>query len=271
MTSSERDASLYSGQPITLYLFERGLTRWAYTTADRDIVFQGNTFKSLAIYDDGRRNTGDPAADALEITAPADLEPAQLYRGMAPTTEVFVTVRETHFGETDASIVWSGSIYGVNWKDLDRCKITCQNIVSSFEQPGLRLVWGRNCPYALYDKGCKVDKELYAVEGVVDTLTLATIEVSEMASFEDGYFTGGFVEWPIGPALYERRGIEQQVGTLAVMFGGTSGIAAGQTLTLYPGCPRTLDVCDYRFDNSENYGGDPHRPDRSPFDGNPVF
>ena len=271
MTFNSPENSLADGQPVRLYLFERGLTRWGYTDADRDITFETVTYRSLQISDAGIRDSGDPDADAFEITAPADLAPAQLYRGIAPTTEVFVTVRDTHYGESDAQISWMGSIYGVNWPAIDRCKITCQSIAASFEQPGLRLVWGRNCPYSLYDTDCRVNRDLYAVEAVIDSLNAGSIEVSEFAGFADGYFDGGYIEWPIGPALYERRGIESHVGSSAAMFGGTTGLPPGGTITAYPGCARIAQVCNDKFDNIENYGGDPHRPDRSPFDGNPVF
>jgi hypothetical protein len=39
----------------------------------------------------------------------------------------------------------------------------------------------------------------------------------------------------------------------------------------YPGCPRTIAVCDARFANHLRYGGVPHLPGKSPFDGDPVF
>ena len=81
MTFDARETSLDDGQPIGLYLFERGLTKWGFCSADRDITFDSVVYRALVggITDDGVRHTGDADADALEIVAPGDLAPAQFH------------------------------------------------------------------------------------------------------------------------------------------------------------------------------------------------
>lgn len=271
MTFDAREISLADGQPIRLYLFERGQDRWAYCTADRDIEHAGVLYVSTSITDNGTRQTGDIEADAFEIIGPHDLSVAQLYRGMIVSREITLTVRDVHYQDEEPLVSWVGRIHGVEWTAEDRCKITCQSMQAAMAQPGLRLSWSRNCPYALYGRGCGVDKTQFEVPGTIADLNGLSIEVAALNGFADDYFTGGFIEWPVGDAEVERRTIESHTGTTAVMFGGTAGLVQGQAVTAYPGCPRTIDVCDSRFNNAENYGGVPHLPGRSPFDGNPIF
>ena len=67
-----------------------------------------------------------------------------------------------------------------------------------------------------------------------------------------------------------RRGIESQNGNNFQVLGSTDGLEVGTAVTLYPGCPRNTTACKL-FNNLPNYGGFPHLPGKSPFDGSPVF
>ncbi len=266
------ETSLASGKPIRLYLFERGASlRWAYTGPDRDITYQNVDYLRREISDDGIRQSGESSADALTITGPASLAVAQLYRGAPPSDEITLTIRDMHFGDTEALVSWSGSISDVNFPAVDRCEIVCESLAASLQRQGLRLAWQRNCPYALGDRNCKVDMEPLAVPGTVITLDGTTLSATAWAGYPDGWFAGGWVQWPVGGGEFDRRGIESHVGGVLGLLGGTAGLALNQVLTGYPGCSRTIQVCQDKFTNSDNYGGVYHLPGRSPFDGKPVF
>ncbi len=272
MSSDAREISLVGGQPVRLYLFERGAsTRWAYNSSDRDISFNGIDYLGRAISDDGIRQSGQSSADALEVVGPATLGVAQLYRGVPPSDEINLTIRDLHFGEADALVRWSGSISDIDFSAQDRCKIRCESLAASMAQEGLRLSWDRACPHALGDRLCRVDMDVYAVAGTVITLDGISVSATTWAGYADGWFAGGWVQWPVGGGEFDRRGIETQVGGLLTLLGGSDGIALNDVLTAYPGCTRTIEVCHGKFANSDNYGGINHLPGRSPFDGNPVF
>jgi len=268
---SEIESSLAFGEPVRLYLFSRASQNWGFNSSDRDIEFEGVLYKSEAITDTGERQTGQPDAQSFEVTVPADNPVAQLYRGAAPSAEVMLTVRDMHFADQDPLVAWIGSIFSVRWPALDRAKITCESLAATLQNPGLRLSWSLNCPHALYGRGCLVEKDNFRFAGTISSLDGVTLEIPELADQEDGFFTGGFIEWSIGPALVERRTVEAHTGTSARLLGGTAGLTAGTAVDMFPGCPRTAQVCNDRFDNLDNYGGHPHLPGRSPFDGNPVF
>lgn len=275
MSYDTRERSLATGQPVRLYDFRRGAQRWSYCSADRAINFQAATWRAVAISDDGVRLTGEASADVLLITAPATLEVAQLFRAAPPSAEIEVTVRDYHYGEADtaasAVVVWAGSISGVGWPQADRCAISCESLGASMERPGLHMSWERTCPHTVYGPRCGVDRNLFAVEAEVQTLTGAAISSGAMAAHPDGYFSGGYVEWPVGAGELERRGVELHSGSELLLLGGTQGLVAGQPFTAYPGCRQTDSYCNTIFFNLPRFGGFKHLPGKSPFDGDPIF
>lgn len=272
MSFDSRERSLVSGQPIRLYQFTRGTLTWAYNSSDRDIQHNLVLFRTVrgGIKDDGIRQTGQSSPDTLKITAPADLEVAQLYRGATPSSEVALTIFARHFLTNDYLVIWSGGVRSVGWPAVDRCVISCTPLTARLTMLGLRLAWERTCPHALYSPACGVDRNLYRVEANVETLDGASVSAPAFASYPAGYFTGGYLEWAIGGGVYERRGIEQHQGSRLQLLGGSAGIVPGQALRLYPGCAQTTASCK-SFNNLPNYGGIPHLAGASPFDGFNVF
>lgn len=273
MSFDSRERSLADGQPIRLYQFSRGVLRWAYNNSDRDITHNNQVFKTLrgGISDSGIRQTGESNVDGLKITAPADLEVAALYRGMPPSGEVALTIFDLHYQEADFVVAWAGSIQSVSWLARDRCQVVCQSLSARMSMQGLRQGWERPCHRSLYDLGCTVNRDLFRVNTSIQSLTGAAVSNGAFASFPDGYFTAGFVEWSIGSGEYDRRAIERHNGSLLTLLGGTAGLGNGQELRVYPGCDQTIQTCAARFNNHLNFGGIWHLAGRSPFDGNPVF
>lgn len=275
MSFGARERSIAAGRPVRLYEFRRGALRWAYCSADRDITLLGGLFKATPISEDGVRLTGETTADVLTITAPGNLEVAQLYRGAPPSAEVALTMRDFNDGDGEAPdstrVVWVGSISGVRWPQPDRAEISCQSLSASMERPGLRLTWERSCPHTIYDRRCGVDRNLFALATDVQTMDGARISNGALAAQPDGYFAGGFVEWSVGSGELDRRGVEAHTGSDLVLLGGTQGLVPGLAFTVYPGCRQTSVYCNATFNNIVNFGGFLHLPGKSPFDGDPIF
>lgn len=272
MAFAAREVSVQDGQPIRLYLFKRGPFRWAYCSADRDITVNNQIYKgNCQVSDEGINFTGTSSVDTVTLTMPSSLEVPQLYRGVAPSQAVSLTIWDYHYGDSDYLVAWIGNIYNVKWTNDSTTEVTCQSLAASMDQPGLRYRWQRGCPYSLYDRSCKVDESLYAQRGLVSSLSGSTVVVASASDYPDGYFSGGYLEWDIGEGVFERRGIRVQAGTSLLLLGGTFGMSLGLNVTLYPGCPRTTTACDTKFNNIVNYGGIPTLPGTSPFAGDPIF
>ena len=219
-----RTNSVSDGQPITLYQFALGNNQkvWRFTDADQDITVNGEQWLATAISDSGRK-TGDN----LRVSLPSDNAVAQLFRGIAPSQSVTLTVMRLHWQDNEIRVVWIGTIIEAKRPETHQTELISAGLSSTMRSAGLRLMWGRSCPYSLYDSDCKVDKAKFAVAGL-------------------------------------------RVQALTIM-GGTQKISVGTLITVYPGCDGQVKTCRDKFNNVLNFGGIPHMPNKSPYDGSRIF
>lgn len=271
MSYNDLESSNYNGEPIYLYEFRLNDQYWRYTSAATSKSMGGFVWEPMGVSDDGVKQTGDTTVDALNITMPISSPVVGLFRGTPPSNPVFITLRRFHFGDTDAAVCYVGEVQQSNMNTPVSAVMTCNTLSASMERNGLRLAWSRSCPYALYDSCCKVNKEDFRFDGTIQTVGGSSIIVPGAEIYGDRYFAGGFIEWNDPRYGTERRAIEKHTGDVLVIFGTVSGLAGGMVIKIYPGCPRTTDACDTKFNNLANYGGVPSMPPTSPFDGNPIF
>lgn len=278
MAFNDREISNQEGEPIALYEFHYGNSYWRYCTSDKNEIVgedgNGNplVWAALAITDEGVVQGGSDQND-LQITMQADLPVPKLFRNNQPSGKVWLTVRRWHLGDpgTETPIQWVGTVINAVLVDEATVQMGCRSLGGTYDRQGLRLAWGRMCPHVLYAPyGCKVDKSLHAYPRVIATLDGNSFTCETHAEPAEGTFTGGFFEWSRPDGSYDRRGIEAQNGNHFVVLGSTDGLAVGSEVTIYPGCPRNTTGCK-AFNNLPNYGGFPHLPGKSPFDGSPVF
>ncbi|MBE9577842.1 phage BR0599 family protein [Moraxella sp. K1664] len=279
MSFADFETSLQNAQPIRLYQFSRGAWRWGYTSADRDVRFQNMNFVSLlgGIKDDGIRQTQDSGGDLLTLTVPSSCDLAQMYRHFAPAQTVNLTIFDLHYPELASTeqgaylAVWKGFVVGVKFVGDHTAQVQCQNLSVSLERTGLRKTWSKLCCHQLYGKGCNLDRQAFMSEMTVVAVDSSFVDVvlpSDKSS--DDYFTGGYVQWSSEYGI-EQRGIERQLGNRLQLFGGVQGLTVGQNIKVFAGCNRTFTACQSKFNNTDNYGGSPHMPHKSPFDGTPIF
>jgi uncharacterized phage protein (TIGR02218 family) len=272
MSFNTLELSNYDGKPIRFYEIMFGNRAWYYNQSDRDIIWNGTTYVGVNIGDDGIQQSADTASDALTLDAPADLPIVAEWRGTPPSDQVFLTIRDTHYGDPDgeAPVVWIGTITDVKRPTPATAKIVGQTLSMTFKRSGLRLTYSRNCPYFLYDVNCTVDPEQYKIAGVITALDGTTLTAPEWGG-QSRSWAGGFIAWDRNGTL-EKRTIELDLGGGRIqLMGFTDKIEVGMTVFAYPGCARVSSVCNDDFNNIINYGGFKALPGKSPFDGNPVF
>lgn len=273
MTFQAYESSVEDGRPITLYRFTLGTTVWRYTSHDRDVLLpDGTVWKSVAISDEGIKQSGEAASDAMNINAPITIGPVQAHLVTPPSQAIQVVILRKHANSDDVAAAWAGEVMQVNPAVPGQARITCETTAVSMRREGLRLAWQRTCPYALYDAvTCKVNKASYGHPLIVLARNGFTILTNDAEAYNDGWFSGGFIQWLHPVRGMEFRGINFHDKNTLGIFGAVEDIYEGLRVTAYPGCSRTAAVCLNKFNNLPNYGGVPNMPGKSPFDGNPVF
>lgn len=280
------EISSAAGRPVGLYTFQYGNTVWRYCTADEDLTLAGPpdelgnaediVFTALAITDAGVTQGGSDQND-LSITTQQNLPIALLFRNSYPTGKVWLTVQKWHWGDdpTETPIIWKGTITNAQPVD-EAASVTLigRSLGGTYDKQGLRLSWSRQCGVVLYGYGCNRNnsnpKSAHAYARTISAVTGAGFSTVETTGPAEGTFTGGFVEFVRPDGSPDRRAIESWAGNNFGVLGSTVGLVVGATVTLYPGCARNTTACK-AFGNLPNYGGFPHLPGKSPFDGSPVF
>ncbi|KNE87173.1 hypothetical protein PSTG_19448, partial [Puccinia striiformis f. sp. tritici PST-78] len=111
------------------------------------------------------------SGDGMDITVPSTNDVAMLFRGVPPSSPVRIRIYRLHAEDAVAEFrtVWVGTVSEVKREAIERTKLVTSSLASTFSRVGLRLTYGRACPYALYDHNCKIDPLAFGITGLVIT------------------------------------------------------------------------------------------------------
>lgn len=178
-------------------------------------------------------------------------------------------------------VAWTGFISSASRASPGMLKLVCTSSLSKLEATGLRLTWGRSCPYTLFDyRTCKVDENQHRVFGRITAVDpsgffftpISPTAVPASSYLSSGWFTGGMVVWghkfwtgeeysgTKARRLIEQRGVQSSAAQRIEVQGGTAGMYVGDKVILLPGCSRSSQVCHQKFNNLANCGAIPGIP-----------
>lgn len=262
-------------------LVESGLTPrvWTYTNADSPIVYGGETYVPTVISRTQAESKNDMARSNLTLTMDLFNEDA---RNWMENTDQLLVLTVVEIDESDdVSVVWKGRFVSRKPSPTN-IQMVFESVFTSIRRPGLRARFQRACRHSLYGNSCKVNRNLFVVNGVPSSMSGVSLVVPEAASYPNGYFTTGMVESSDG----EFRFIINHVGNTLTLMHPWTGLEESLTLDgyglsygkyyggvgvkLYPGCDRSRSTCNSRFSNLPNYGGFDWIPQRNPYDGSSI-
>lgn len=182
----------------------------------------------------------------------------QLSRAFMPTGEYGNTAVGTvvifygRVGEVDASR--SQVTFSIN----SHLELFNQNMPHNMYQAG--------CMNTLYDASCTLMKTLFTVPGqVVNGSTSSALQTNLAQA--TGYFDYGVITftsgdnngevWPIKNFV---GGTPSQVNLLIPLMNAPN---VGDSFTIYPGCDKTMNTCQNKFNNLQNFRGQPFVPEVS--------
>jgi uncharacterized phage protein (TIGR02218 family) len=263
------ETSEQGAQPVELYTFRRGVERLDYTSSDVAVVYQTRTYTPAPLQRQAIEETSEISRADLRITAAHDFAPAEWFSPYPPSEVVSFELRRLHRGDTDAALFWIGRLITVSWKDTT-AELQCESLLASMRRPGLRRLYQRSCPHALYGAGCLVAAASFRHAATLSGVSGTTLTSSAFATLGTGYLAGGYLEWQDGTRL-ERRAIRAHTSGDIVISHPIPALVAFAAVTVYAGCDRTLATCHTKFTNSANFGGFPNVPSKNPFGGSSVF
>lgn len=278
-TPIEIESSAVDSQPMELYLFQQLEKKWPWTTADIDILSDGDYYQSQAIVRSDLNISGARSEDILELEVSPDNEIVQLFTRGVPEHSISVTmfrvqrqhvtspfsgsVYRTLLDPANKLTMWHGRVRAVQWT-RESATITCDLFGTSSARHAPRKVYSKMCTNMLYDEGCKIAKEdpRWRVEGQVTLAEGLQVHMLEAGTRPNGFFSGGILV----RNGRDHRMVYGHISNTLYLLIPFVGLEAGEVLELYAGCDRFILTCKTRFDNVLNFGGFPLIPPINPFE-----
>lgn len=249
-----------------------------YTSADINVVWDGNTFLSKTLDGAPLIERGEITfetgltVDQLEITIYTDESmtisglkwPHAIRVGLLNGAEVEVSRAVAAIGEPIAGIIprFVGKVGPCNPGRM-LSTITVESPLAYLSAPTPRNVYQPSCSNTVYDNACGLNRA--ARETVVTVASVSadglTVNVTG-ASLADAAYVGGFARF----ATTNGGNVSQQVtiadndgNEVTFLYPFPADLLIGDQLALAPGCPKTMNGCN-AFGNIVRFRGDPHVP-----------
>jgi len=174
MTFDAREKSVHAGHPFELYLFQTETQSWHLTSADRAIIFNGQSYQPEAIHRTATSQGQELKSGSITVTVPKTHAIAQLFVSFIPATPLSLVIFRGHEGEPESEIVthFTGRVTTAIFGDDCELRVVPEQEVLQKRIPGPKFQ--KPCNHILYDSGCTVNKALF---NVIATLTFVQDDV----------------------------------------------------------------------------------------------
>lgn len=266
MTYQSIDESQQGGSPFELFEFTQSLDVWRYTSSPNNVVYNSQTYKPAAIVRDRIKQGKDIFKNAITLKFPISNQFAKQFIGFTPDQVTTVTIYRSHVSSAEFVVYWKGRVVNIETSG-NTISIMCESVYTSIQRPGLRAKFEYVCRHALYSVGCGVLGSAYEVSSIVNSITdnYTVLNIPAAGSEIDGWFNGGILQFDSS-----LRFITSHIGPFITISRPLPTIRINSAVKIKPGCNHTLDMCNSKFLNSDNFGGFPWIPTKNPFSGSSI-
>ena len=180
MTYNTYEISAASGQPVELYDIAMGITHWYLASGGEDKDYMGHTYESAPCNRTEIEQTGEIPKDGIEVELPRGHALGVICIAGVPEEEITLTLYRGH--STFYVTYFRG--YLTNVKFNDKAIPICFFEPRSSDLPfvGGRRRCMRLCGHRLFGYRCGLDKEVYRINGSIDTISGVTITATEFGA-----------------------------------------------------------------------------------------
>lgn len=265
------ERSVQDAAPVELYTFQVYTTAYRYTSAAQDQTVDLRRYEAQQIQRSAPEASGEIARNNITLRTRHDFPITAFFDGVPPSSVVLLKIDRIHRGDDTVRPFWNGRVLSCKFEG-DEAVLHCENIYTSLRRPGLRRLYGRGCPYALYGTECRADPEQFRIAATLASVDGRTLESATFDAIADGRLAGGFVQFEGVTGEQQVRGITSHEGPFVNITHPFVELEAGADVVVLPGCGHNVDDCQNFFDNIDNYGGlAPYLAGKNPFGSNSVF
>lgn len=257
------ELSTASAAPVELYRFSRRGTCWLYTSADRDVVYNGDTYLARVIARGAINRNDEAAASDLNVRIDRALALADEFLVSDDVAPVRFTLYRLHRSDSEVVVPFRGIVASHEVR-LEELEITIQAPLGKDEVQVPRETIMRTCPHALYGRQCRVDRDAFSWSTTIRSLRSdpRRYELTSDGGNPDDWFAAGLL---LDDLSGNYQFIIEHDGNDVVLLQPMQELVADRVVTLYPGCDKTVETCRDKFSNVPNFGGYPRHPERNPF------
>lgn len=266
MSYEASEQSIAAGKPIELHDLHNAATgeHWRMTTSTEVITYQTYDYESDVI---GRSD--------LELGPNHEINAVTVNFGRSNTfANQFIpgpidgivtdTIYRGHEGEWVT--FWHGTMVSIKFDGNAVGTARFEPRTSSMPRVGSRRRNQRLCDHALHDSGCRVNDAAYRAAGTITNISGLDITAAIFDTQADGWWVAG--KFVFGTA---KRLIKAHTDSVITIDRTISSLAIGDDFDVYPGCNHSPTICNSKFGNKLNYGGNEFLPTKNPYKQNILW
>lgn len=249
------------------FRFTQGDRVFCYTNGDRELQINGETYTCLPISRNSIKDSGAMEKNSVEITFAEDSKFAQDCLRSQLEENVLVTIMRYVNGEVKE--LWKGRFTRIK-PDDSKIKLTFETDFTSLQRAGARSKFQRTCCHALYNNGCRLNKDDWKVKTTIKEISGLNIVLRDLEDYPENYFRLGMLENVNGVFVSVEQSSQNSLTLMRRLDSLKKYVVPDEDLEttenfvyVYPGCLKTPEACS-RFNNTENYLGFPNIPEKNP-------
>lgn len=245
-----------------LYDFEILGAHYRYTSYQRDVEYGGEIYIATAgLKRSDWSNEGELKPVQLKISLVLNSLFSQFVSNY-PLPKINLTLTRVFLSDLSAAFkLFDGELISIVITNTG-AELTCEAASFLYSSLVPKFVHQAHCNHNLFDAGCALDEFVFRVVASGVIVVGSSVQHAVFDTYADGYFNWGYVKTVEG--LF--RLITNHVGdtlSLQSSFPATS-LQTGGTVTAWPGCLKSKEVCQTKFNNFSNFLGFPFIPSHNP-------
>lgn len=265
--------SAFSKADLFTWTFADG-TVLRTTSADIALTWGGNTFASCAPAIERTKVKLKVGVDADEMSVTVMPSATNTVGGISWQAAARLgyldgakVLVETAYIQTWPTVVgvlhvFQGLVSDI-YPERTMIRVSVKSLLELLAQPFPRNVYQSVCTRTVYDAGCAVNKATFTATG-----TIAASPAPTLTSFKTGnaqaagYFDQGVVTFTSGANAGLKRTVKSYDPATGFTFALPLPVApaAGDTISVFAGCDKTLATCRNKFSNAGKFRGFPWVP-----------
>ena len=244
------------------------------TDADVDIVTGGNTFTSAAPLLERTKTTVSVGVEVDSIDVTAFPKSTDLVNGATWQTAARLgyfdgaqVLIETAYIQTWPTVIGTMHVFQGLVSDIyperTSVKLAVKSALELLAQPFPRNVYQSVCMHTVYDAGCTATKASFTATGTVVSSPAPTLTSFKTGNAQAvGYFDQGVITFTSGANSGLKRTVKAYDGAGGFTFVLPLPVApaAGDTISVFAGCDKTVATCRTKFSNDVHFRGFPWVP-----------